>query len=48
MKLKSINPATLEVLAEIETTPVDKVFEIAGKAQLSFKTWSSKTIDERI
>jgi acyl-CoA reductase-like NAD-dependent aldehyde dehydrogenase len=48
MKLKSINPATLEVLAEIETTPIDKVFEIAEKAQLAFKNWASKTIDERL
>ncbi len=48
MKLKSINPATLEVLAEVETTPVEEVFEISKKAQEAFKVWSSTTIDERL
>ncbi len=48
MKLKSINPATLEVLKEIETTPVEEVFEISRKAQGAFKKWSATSIDERL
>lgn len=48
MKLKSINPATLEVISEIETTPVDEVFEISVRAREAFKKWSNTTIDERL
>ena len=48
MKLKSINPATLEVISEIETTPVDEVFEISVKAREAFKKWSNTTIDDRL
>jgi succinate-semialdehyde dehydrogenase/glutarate-semialdehyde dehydrogenase len=48
MKLKSVNPATLEVLAEIDTTPVEEVFEISKKAQEVFRKWSATTIDERL
>lgn len=48
MKLKSINPATLEILAEVEATPVEEVFEISRKAQEAFKIWSTVSIDERL
>jgi len=48
MKLRSVNPATLEVISELETTPVDEVFEISKKAQEAFKKWSSTTIDDRL
>lgn len=48
MKLISINPATLEVIAEIETTPLEEVYRISKVAQEAFKKWASTRIDERL
>jgi acyl-CoA reductase-like NAD-dependent aldehyde dehydrogenase len=45
--IKSINPATLEVNAEIEATPAGKIAEIAEAARGAQKKWAAFTFDKR-
>jgi succinate-semialdehyde dehydrogenase/glutarate-semialdehyde dehydrogenase len=47
MKLISHNPATLEAIGEIETTPVEKISEIAKRAKEAFEGWKKLSIKER-
>ncbi|MBD3197541.1 MAG: aldehyde dehydrogenase family protein [Candidatus Lokiarchaeota archaeon] len=45
--IKSINPATLELIGEVEETPVDKLEEIYKKAREAQKKWAKISISER-
>ncbi|MCH8003957.1 MAG: aldehyde dehydrogenase family protein [Nanoarchaeota archaeon] len=47
-KIKSINPATEEVIEEIEVDSLEKVKESVKNARKAFPNWSKTSIDERI
>lgn len=46
--IKSINPATLEVNAQIEATPADRLKAIVGAAREAQEAWAAAGIDHRI
>jgi len=47
-KIKIINPATEEVIEEIEVATEEKVKEAVANARKAFPIWSSMDLDKRI
>ncbi len=46
--LKSINPATLEVLAEVKVTPGEAISKAAEASKQAFQSWRTTTLQERL
>ncbi len=47
MVIKSINPATLEVVGEVEETPVSKIPEIFNAARIAQRAWRDLDVSAR-
>lgn len=45
--LKTLNPATQEVLAELEITSDQTIKEMVQRSKIAQKTWGAKTVEER-
>ncbi|MFO7798023.1 MAG: aldehyde dehydrogenase family protein [Promethearchaeia archaeon] len=45
--IKSINPATLEFIGEVEETPVEKIDEIFKNSRIAQKEWAKIPLNER-
>lgn len=46
-KIKSINPATLEIIGQVEQTPPEKVKEMVFDARQAFPEWRGSGLDKR-